>query len=113
MTSELIDRAMKDLTSGAHDVYGDRLMEVVLFGSCARGDFKNGSDIDVMILVDIPTEGIESEMAKIRPIIHGLDRKYDFELLFAPIVKSYDEYTYWKDVTPFYQCIQNEGVRYA
>ena len=34
------------------DVYGNRLKAVILFGSVARGTQTEGSDVDVMILVD-------------------------------------------------------------
>ena len=37
--------------------YGDRLQKVILFGSCARGDFHDESDIEIMpLLRDNPTQ---------------------------------------------------------
>ena len=38
--------------AGLTALLGDRLREVRLFGSYARGEFTSESDIDVMILVD-------------------------------------------------------------
>ena len=35
------------------DVYGKHLKSVILYGSYARGDFNNNSDIDIMILLDM------------------------------------------------------------
>ncbi|MBO0930663.1 nucleotidyltransferase family protein [Fibrella aquatilis] len=34
------------------DYYGDRLQKLVLFGSYARGDFHDESDIDLMPVID-------------------------------------------------------------
>lgn len=113
MTKELIDSAMRDLTEETKSIYGEKLKEVLLFGSCARGDFVEGSDIDIMILVDVPAEEIRFEESKMRPIIHTLDRKYNYDLLFAPIVQSYEAFNYWLEVTPFYKNVRNEGIRYA
>ncbi|MCR5728704.1 MAG: nucleotidyltransferase domain-containing protein [Lachnospiraceae bacterium] len=113
MTSKMIDDAMKDLAVEAQLVYGKKLKEVILFGSCARGDFENDSDVDVMILIDTSKEKIEEENDKIHPIIHKLDRKYNYNLLFSPIVKSYSEFNYWCDIIPFYNNVNKEGVRYA
>ena len=109
MTREMIDSALKELTESAGKIYGDKLKEVILFGSCARGDFSKDSDIDVMILVDVPLDKVNDEMDKLQPAISELDRKYEYELLFAPIVQSYSEFNYWLEVMPFYKNIKSEG----
>ena len=35
-------------------IYGSHLKSVILYGSYARGDYTKDSDIDIMILVDLP-----------------------------------------------------------
>ena len=42
---------MKELKAGLVHIYGDRLKAVYLYGSYARGDYRPGSDVDVMILL--------------------------------------------------------------
>lgn len=42
---------MKELKAGLVRIYGDRLKAVYLYGSYARGDYRPGSDVDVMILL--------------------------------------------------------------
>jgi len=42
---------MKELKAGLVRIYGDRLKAVYLYGSYARGDYRQGSDVDVMILL--------------------------------------------------------------
>jgi predicted nucleotidyltransferase len=34
-------------------LFGEHLSKVILYGSYARGDYKNNSDVDIMIYVDI------------------------------------------------------------
>lgn len=41
-------------------IYGSHLKSVILYGSYARGDYTPDSDIDIMLLVDLPTEEIEN-----------------------------------------------------
>ena len=113
MTGEMIDKALKDMAVEAHNLYGDKLKEVILFGSCARDDFESDSDVDVMILVDVKDNEINEEMRRFHSIVCKLDQKYGYELLFAPIVQSYDFFNYWIDVTPFYQNVRKEGIRYV
>lgn len=35
------------------DIYGSHIKSVILYGSYARGDYTEDSDIDIMILLDI------------------------------------------------------------
>ena len=46
-----IRKLMKELKAGLVRIYGDRLKAVYLYGSYARGDYRQGSDVDVMILL--------------------------------------------------------------
>ena len=46
-----IRKLMKELKEGLIRIYGDRLKAVYLYGSYARGDYRPGSDVDVMILL--------------------------------------------------------------
>jgi len=46
-----IRELMKELKEGLVQIYGDKLKAVYLYGSYARGDYRQGSDVDVMILL--------------------------------------------------------------
>lgn len=46
-----IRKLMKELKQGLVEIYGDKLKAVYLYGSYARGDYRPGSDVDVMILL--------------------------------------------------------------
>ncbi len=42
--------ALRRIKKALADTYGDRLRGVILFGSTARGDDREGSDIDLFVL---------------------------------------------------------------
>ncbi len=69
------------------DVLGNRLKKIILYGSYARGDFNDSSDVDIMILTDCTFEEIE----EYRDIIS--DIAFDIELengiVISPIIKKY------------------------
>ena len=45
------NKALTDLKKSLKDFLGDRLRRMILFGSMARGDFTDESDIDVAIII--------------------------------------------------------------
>ena len=51
-----ISKAMVECYKG---VYGNDIVEIVLYGSYARGDYNQNSDIDVMVLVNTPVDIIK------------------------------------------------------
>lgn len=47
-----IQKLLKELKQGLIRLYGERLKGVYLYGSYARGDFQEGSDLDVLVVLD-------------------------------------------------------------
>ena len=81
--------------------------EVILFGSRARGDFREDSDWDFLILLKKETVS-KAEKEKIR------ERLYELELatdeIISTIIHSQNEWDKLS-VTPIYQIIKEEGKR--
>ena len=50
---------LNQFLEGVKRIYGNHLQNVILYGSYARGDFREDSDIDIMILVDLSDEEIK------------------------------------------------------
>lgn len=90
-------------------IYGNALKYVILFGSYARGDYKQDSDIDIMILAegtDIDLKQYQSKLAAIT-----FDYNLDHDLEINPVVVSINTFNKWVHVYPFYQNIDKEGVK--
>lgn len=57
-------------------LYGDELASLILFGSHARGDFHQDSDIDFAVVLKNPATTSTSEIFKISDISQNLSLKY-------------------------------------
>ena len=109
VTSEELQDLLKNYVENIKMIYGDHLSRIILYGSYARGDFRFDSDIDIMILLDIPD-------MKIKDYRHTLSNyTYDFnidnDVDIKPIAKNEAHFNKWAVNYPFYNNIRNEGIR--
>lgn len=84
------------------------LSKVILYGSYARGDFHDNSDVDVMVLVKISPEEIEKIEESVFDLAFDIEMEYGIHI--SPIIKNEDQFEYWVDVLPFYRNVRNEGI---
>lgn len=91
-----------------HEIYGSELKAVILYGSYARGDYSESSDIDIMILVDSPEDAIKQKGRMVSDIT--FDFNLDHGILIMPIAKNVNHFQYWLSADPFYQNVKSEGV---
>ncbi len=92
----------------AKNLLGDKLEAVILFGSYARGDYDDESDIDIIILANI---GVE-EMRELSQIFtdFSCDIDLEYDVVLSLILQDNDTYNKYKLTYPFFKNIENEGV---
>lgn len=89
-------------------IYGSHLRKIILYGSYARGDFREDSDIDIMILLDM--SDLELKMYSQQLSYMTYDFNLDNNIDIKPIAKSQAHFNKWSENYPFYANIQKEGV---
>lgn len=104
----IINQITEKFISEVSKLIGTRLKKVILYGSYARGDFDQNSDIDIMILTDFNDEELKDYRMKIRDIACDIEEQYD--VVISPIVRNIDKYNARTNVIPFYINVQKEGV---
>jgi len=87
---------------------GDRLEKVILFGSYARGDYDDESDVDIMIIADIAPEDKNKIRDKIRDLAG--DFLWDYNILVSLIITSRAIYYRYLEASGFYKNVRKEGV---
>ena len=55
-SNSTLNAVLNQLTEHSKQVFGETLKSVILYGSYARGDYDDESDIDVMLMVDMTPE---------------------------------------------------------
>ncbi len=111
MTERKIKEVVAKFAEEAKRLYGTKLQGIILYGSCARGDFEKDSDIDILVLLDVPQESINIERNKILDAADRLDLDYD--VVLAPVFQNYALYQKYIPVSVFYQNVEKEGVKIA
>lgn len=103
-TRALLERYTKVLEK----IYGKHLKVVILYGSYARGDYREDSDIDIMILLDLSDMDIKQYRHELSGETFDFNMEHDIDI--KPIAKSQQHFQNWVDVYPFYANIKREGV---
>jgi len=80
---------------------------VILFGSYARGDYREDSDVDLLILLDKEKITYDDEARISRPLFMI---EINTGISISPLV--YTKYFWEKQhkVTPFYENVNEEGI---
>jgi predicted nucleotidyltransferase len=94
--------------AAAKEVLGDKLEKVILFGSYARGDYDEESDIDIMVLADIALEDRNATRRKIRAYAGDLGLEYD--VLVSLSIACSDIYSKYLEASGFYKNVRKDGV---
>ena len=89
-------------------IYGPHLTKVILYGSYARGDAREDSDIDIMLLLDMPDEEIKQFQTELYDVT--FDYNFDNDIEINTIAHSEMLFNKWIDAYPFFKNVKNEGV---
>ncbi len=108
MLKENIQEAVNQYVLEAKRIFASSLKTVVLFGSCARGDYDNESDIDILVLLDVAPEKLPEARSRMRPMADKLDLQYN--VVISAVFQNYHVFEEYKEASGFYKNIEREGV---
>ncbi len=105
---QTMQNLIDNYVSAIRKIYGDHTRQIILYGSYARGDYTKDSDVDIMILVDLPEDQIDRYADYVSEV--GFDYNVDYDVWFMPAVRNIDHFKYWSEAYSFYSNIEKEGV---
>lgn len=96
---------LKQISEALHKVHGDRLESVILYGSEARGEATEDSDIDVLVLIEEPVrygEDLEANLEALYPLSLELGRRISAKPVSSKEYRTLD--------CPLYRNAKEEGI---
>ncbi len=103
------DQIIQQMSQSVRELFPEGSLEVILYGSYARQEETDESDIDIMYLVDASRSEISErnwqlgEAAATLLMEHGV--------MVSPVVENKEYFLEKADTLPFFRNIQKEGVR--
>ncbi len=88
--------------------FGHVISKVILYGSYAREDYREDSDIDIMILTSLTEDEIRKIENEVYDIAYDYGLKY--ETTISVNIKNEEHFNYWLGALPYYDNINREGI---
>ncbi|GAB4021379.1 nucleotidyltransferase domain-containing protein [Spirosoma migulaei] len=101
-----IEPIIREFKETLHSLYGDRLRNVVLFGSYARGDYNEDSDIDLMIVLNDEKVNTYAELFRLSEFTMDFILRYGKAVSVLPTSAQ----RYQQSFGPVYQNARREGL---
>lgn len=99
---------LNEIEDGLKQIYGDKLRKIILYGSYAREQEASGSDLDLMVLLDLPDKEIEGTNEEVLELTVDLTTRYG---IFISIVKNnVNFFNEWVDTLPYFKNIISDGI---
>ena len=86
-------------------LYGQRLSKIILFGSYARGDEQENSDIDFLVILKDKDISVFNEIEKINNKVYNMILQTGKIISFIPTTEEKFE----KSANHFYRHVKKEG----
>lgn len=107
LDDNLIDRIKKEAANLASELMKNELVKVILYGSCARGDYTEDSDIDIALITKCNRLEVKKYDEELANIATDLAMKYFAIVNFVCL--PYDEFTEKKTWYDYFRNIDLEG----
>ena len=97
---------LSEMSTRLSDIYGKSLDKVILYGSFARSEETDDSDVDIaVILRSGSTEEMHDAMINI-----VVDYELELAVTLSVVSIEYRNYLEWRKVLPFYKNIDKDGI---
>ncbi|MCL2201366.1 MAG: nucleotidyltransferase domain-containing protein [Oscillospiraceae bacterium] len=103
-----ISELTAELSRNTQNIVGSRLRKIIIYGSYARGDYKDYSDLDIMVLADVD----ESEHKALENAIDrtASDIGLEHDIIISVMLNNENLFMSRLPISPFYRNVISEGI---
>mgnify|MGYP002861283685 CR=1 FL=1 len=102
LSNDMKDELIRSLT----EIFKENIKMIILYGSVARNEAKDDSDIDIAIIMKNDMD----EKTQEQFIRWSADMDIRFDKVFSIIDIQEEKLEQWGNVLPFYKNVQEEGI---
>lgn len=106
INDEKLNRLLPEIEERIRDSFGEKVKKIVLFGSYARGDYNEESDIDILVIVDDENLSFYKKQ-RTKLTTYYMDKEEIFLSIVIQKVSITDRY---KNHSPFLMNVNNDGI---
>lgn len=107
LNDKVLSAIKQEATIMVKELFGQDLVEIILYGSCARGDYSEDSDVDIALLTKSDRMKGQMYNSGLAAIATELAMKYFAIVNFVCI--PYEEYIEKKSWYTYFRNIEIEG----
>lgn len=108
-TTVQLDNISNQMVECYRSIYGRNIVDIFLYGSYARGDYDDTSDIDMTAIVRGNRQDLQQKLKKVWD--KSTDIGLENDIVVSPTVIPYDEFEEYKEKLPYYMNILKEGKK--
>ena len=109
MSNSEFNNLIQEVREALNGIFGDKLVQVWLYGSYAKGNHNADSDIDIMVLVDLPKNQVSLYKRKVSDISSEIDLEYD--VFLSTKLQNKDTFLRYSNTLSLFRNILKEGKR--
>ncbi len=105
LTDEIAQAALRDFQAGLKDLYDGAPPDLVVYGSYAREEATEDSDLDVLLVYSRPVDA-SLEIKRLVALLADLNLRYGVLLSVLPVSMT----AYRESQGPFWRNVRREGI---
>lgn len=107
-TSQELHVITESMVKSVIDLFAEKIYKIILYGSYARGDFHQDSDIDIMIILNCTKEEVLAYRKQINKLASRIGLEHD--VMLSVLLRDNESFYQYQEILPFYQNVLKEGV---
>ena len=102
---------LNQVCDACNSAFASKIHDAYLYGSYARGDYHEGSDIDIFLTVDVAPEELRPYREAAAKVCSELGLEHD--IMISAAIEPLSRFRRYADVLPYYRNVIKEGIRHA